>query len=145
VLGKEWAMKFLVCWSLLIQAGFLLSGLNVAPVEAQNTKQLPPPNCKDPQTTRDMIECGERAYSSASKKQSIVLKQLQQKLNSNQQKRLVISHQIWLKHRDAFCAFEAGMYEGGTLEPTTRINCYARMTNERIKDLNLWLQELNRR
>lgn len=138
-------MKLLWRWKLLMLTGFLLLGVNFAPCGAQTKKQLPPPNCKDPQTTRDMIECGERAYKEASKKLASVHKQLQEKLSSNQKKRLVASHQNWLKHRDTFCAFEAGMYEGGTLEPTTRINCYARMTNERTKDLNTWLIELNRR
>ncbi|BAZ14358.1 hypothetical protein NIES4071_62010 [Calothrix sp. NIES-4071] len=137
-------MKLLWRWNLLIITGFLL-GVNFAPSGAQTKKQLPPPNCKDPQTTRDMIECGQRNYKEASQKLSSMNKQLQNKLSTSQRKRLVASHQNWLKHRDTFCAFEAGMYEGGTLEPTTRINCYARMTNERTQELNTWLIELNRR
>ncbi|MBF2064152.1 MAG: DUF1311 domain-containing protein [Calothrix sp. C42_A2020_038] len=138
-------MKLPDCRSLLFQVGLLLLGVGIAPIWAQNISQLPPPNCTDPQTTRDMIECGERTYKQASKKLSLVYKQLQEKMNPNQKKRLAASHQTWLKYRDTFCAFETGMYEGGTLEPLTRINCYARMTNERTKDLNTWLQEVNRR
>ncbi|BDA68734.1 hypothetical protein RIVM261_018390 [Rivularia sp. IAM M-261] len=138
-------MELLLRWNILIITGFLLSVVPTAPVGAQTQKQLPPPNCKDPQTTRDMIECGERTYKEASKKLSSINKQLLDKVSVSQRKRLVASHQNWLKHRDTFCAFEAGMYEGGTLEPTTRINCYARMTNERSQELNTWLIELNRR
>jgi uncharacterized protein YecT (DUF1311 family) len=138
-------MRLLLRWKLLIIAGFLFLGVNFAPSGAQTRKQLPPPNCKDPQTTRDMIECGERTYKEASKKLGSMNKQLQEKLNPTQKKRLIASHQDWLKHRDTFCAFEAGMYEGGTLEPVTRFNCYARMTNERTQELNTWLIELNRR
>lgn len=106
---------------------------------------LPPPNCKDPQTNRDMIECGSSAFKQADKKLNQLYKTLQARMGEKQKKRLANSQQNWVKFRDSACAFEAGMYESGSLEPPTRINCYARMTAQRVRDLDTWLQELKNR
>jgi uncharacterized protein YecT (DUF1311 family) len=115
-----------------------------------NTKKisqqtLPPPNCKNPQTNRDMIECGSSAFKEADKKLSQLYKTLQARMGEKQKKRLASSQQNWVKYRDTACAFEAGMYESGSLEPPMRINCYARMTTQRVRDLDTWLRELNNR
>ncbi len=120
-------------------------GLRIAPGLASKSQQLPPPNCKDPQTNRDMIECGDRTFKEADKKLNQLYKTLQARMGEKQKKRLASSQQSWVKFRDTACAFEAGMYESGSLEPSTRINCYARMTTQRVRDLDTWLQELNRR
>jgi uncharacterized protein YecT (DUF1311 family) len=142
-------MKLHLQVTLLLLTGLLL-GSNITPSLAQNSSQKisqtpPPPNCKDPQTTRDMIECGRRAYREADKKLIGVYKQLQTKLGGTQKKRLILSQENWAKYRDTSCAFEGGMYEGGSLEPPTRINCYTKVTKQRLRDLDVWLQELNRR
>jgi uncharacterized protein YecT (DUF1311 family) len=108
-------------------------------------RPLPPPNCKDPQTNRDMIECGSKAFKEADQKVNQLYKTLQARMGEKQKKRLASSQQNWVKFRDSACAFEAGMYESGSLEPPTRINCYARMATQRVRDLDTWLQELNRR
>jgi uncharacterized protein YecT (DUF1311 family) len=125
----------------------LLLGIAATPNLASKISQqpLPPPNCKDPQTNRDMIECGDRAFKEADKKLSQLYKTLQARMGEKQKKRLASSQQNWVKYRDTACAFEAGMYESGSLEPPTRISCYARMTTQRVRDLDTWLQELNRR
>ncbi|BAZ39350.1 hypothetical protein NIES4101_53020 [Calothrix sp. NIES-4101] len=143
-------MKLYLQISLLLLNGLLIWGTNTTPNLAQNTPKpvpqtLPPPNCKDPQTTRDTIECGRIAYREADKKLLSVYKQLQAKLGGTQKKRLITSHENWMKYRDSACAFESKMYEGGSLEPPTRISCYARVTTQRLRDLDVWLQELNRR
>jgi uncharacterized protein YecT (DUF1311 family) len=113
--------------------------------EKISQQPLPPPNCKDPQTNRDMIECGSSAFKEADKKLNQLYKTLQSKMGDKQRKRLGSSQQNWVKFRESACAFEAGMYESGSLEPPTRINCYARMTTQRARDLDTWLQELNSR
>jgi uncharacterized protein YecT (DUF1311 family) len=146
-------MKLHLQITLILLTGLLL-GTNITPGLAQPIRQnypekisqtLPPPNCKNPQTTRDMIECGRSAYREADKKLIAVYKQLQTKLGGTQKKRLIVSQENWNKYRDTSCGFEGGMYEGGSLEPPTRINCYARVTNQRLIDLDVWLQQLNRR
>jgi uncharacterized protein YecT (DUF1311 family) len=120
---------------------------STAPNNAGHISQqtLPPPNCKDPQTNRDMIECGSKAFKEADKKLNQVYKTLQARMGEKQKKRLASSQQNWVKFRDSACAFEAGMYESGSLEPPTRISCYGRMTTQRVRDLDTWLQELNSR
>ncbi|PAX59703.1 lysozyme inhibitor LprI family protein [Brunnivagina elsteri] len=140
-------MKLHLQVTLLLLTGLLL-GTNITPGLAYPQKisqTLPPPNCKNPQTTRDTIECGRSAYREANKKLINVYKQLQSKLGGTQKKRLIVSQESWVKYRDTSCAFEGGMYEGGSLEPPTRINCYAKVTNQRLIDLDVWLQQLNRR
>lgn len=89
-------MKLHLQVTLLLLTGLLL-GANITPSLAQKitknypnkiSQTLPPPNCKDPQTTRDMIECGRSAYREADKKLISVYKQMQTKLSLAQKKRL---------------------------------------------------------
>ena len=50
------------------------------------------------------------------------------------------SQRAWLQFRDRQCVIEGGEFAGGSLQPTTRAGCLARLTNERIVQLRnlLW-------
>ncbi|NWF59088.1 MAG: DUF1311 domain-containing protein [Fischerella sp.] len=128
-------------------AVLLVLGITNAPSFAGHSSQqiTQNVNCQAPQTTQEMLICGDRAYKAADKKLNQVYQALQPKLNANQKKRLTNAQLAWIKFRDAACAFEGGIYAGGSLESPTRINCLARITEQRTKDLNLLLQQLNRR
>jgi uncharacterized protein YecT (DUF1311 family) len=146
-LVHEGSLATLVGTGQLLQSSVTVTTAKSTAYDTKKISQqpLPPPNCKDPQTNRDMIECGSSAFKEADKKLNQLYKTLQARMGEKQKKRLANSQQNWVKFRDSACAFEAGMYESGSLEPPTRINCYARMTTQRVKDLNTWLQELNNR
>jgi len=125
--------------SLLLTAGFLL------PSKASNTSlQLAQqPNCKNPQTTVEMNVCSSQEFEAADKKLNQVYKQLQPKLNSKQKQRLIVAQRSWLKFRDESCNYEMGQFEGGSLAASTYGYCRARVTQERIKDLEGYLKQAN--
>ena len=45
------------------------------------------------------------------------------------------AQRLWLPFRDAACAAEAAIYEGGSLQPMVRSDCLARVTSARAQDL----------
>ncbi|MEG4529430.1 lysozyme inhibitor LprI family protein [Microcoleus sp. D2_18a_D3] len=138
-------MKKITIWvklaasSLLLTAGFLL------PSKANNTSlQLAQqPNCKSPQTTQEQNACSSQEFKAADRKLNQLYQQLQPKLNSKQKQRLIVSQRSWLKFRDESCNYEMGQFEGGTLAASTYGYCRARVTQERVKDLERYLQQAN--
>lgn len=124
---------------LLLTAGFLLPG------QASNTslKLAQQPNCKSPQTTLDQNVCSTQEFQAADKKLNQLYQQLQPKLNSKQKQRLTVAQRSWLKFRDESCDYEAGVFEGGTLAHPTYGYCKARLTQERIKDLQRYLEQVS--
>lgn len=122
---------------LLLTAGFLL------PSKASNTSSqlAQQPNCKSPQTTLDMNLCSSQEFQAADRKLNQVYQQLQPKLNSKQKQRLIVAQRSWLKFRDETCDYEMGQFEGGTLAASTYGYCRARVTKERVKDLERYLEQ----
>lgn len=49
---------------------------------------------------------------------------------------LLEAQRAWLPFRDAACAAEAAVFEGGTLAPFLRATCLTRLTERRTKDLS---------
>ncbi len=123
--------------SLLLAAGFLLpsKASNNSPQLAQQ------PNCKNPQTTLDMNMCSSQEFQAADKKLNQVYQQLQPKINSKQKQRLIVAQRSWLKFRDETCDYEMGQFEGGSLAASTYGYCRARVTKERVKDLERYLEQ----
>jgi len=54
---------------------------------------------------------------------------------------LTVAQRSWLKFRDESCDYEKGQFEGGTLAASTYGYCRSRVTQERIKDLERYLQQ----
>lgn len=123
--------------SLLLAAGFLL------PSQASNNRVqiAQQPNCKSPQTTLDMNVCSTQEFKAADTKLNQLYQQLQAKINSKQKQRLTGAQLTWVKFRDENCNYEAGKFEGGTLAAPTYVYCKARVTQERVKDLEGYLKE----
>ncbi|MEG4395522.1 lysozyme inhibitor LprI family protein [Microcoleus sp. BROC3] len=122
---------------LLLTAGFLLPS-KASNIPMQVAQQ---PNCKSPQTTLDMNVCSSQEFQAADRKLNQVYQQLLQKLNSKQKQRLTVAQRSWLKFRDESCNYEMGQFEGGTLAASTYGYCRARVTQERIKDLEGYLKQ----
>ncbi|MEA5596410.1 lysozyme inhibitor LprI family protein [Rivularia sp. UHCC 0363] len=102
-------------------------------------------NCKNPQTTSQMRICAGRSYETADQKLNQVYRQLKPKLRASQQKRLVDAQTAWIQFRDKSCAFEAGDAEGGTLEPVLKLSCLTDVTQQRVKDLQRYLEIVTNR
>ena len=122
---------------LLLTAGFLLPS-KASNIPMQVAQQ---PNCKSPQTTLDMNVCSSQEFQAADRKLNQVYQQLLPKLNSKQKQRLTVAQRSWLKFRDESCNYEMGQFEGGTLAASTYGYCRARVTQERIKDLEGYLKQ----
>ncbi len=101
------------------------------------------PNCNSPQTTLDMNACATQEFQAADRKLNQVYQQLQPKLNSKQQQRLTAAQRSWIEFRDESCDYERGQFEGGTLAASTYGYCRARVTQERVKDLEGYLKQVN--
>ncbi|MBE9185810.1 DUF1311 domain-containing protein [Microcoleus sp. LEGE 07076] len=124
---------------LLLSAGFLL------PTKASNIplQIAQQPNCKSPQTTLDMNMCASQEFKAADTKLNQVYQQLRAKLSSKKKQRLTVAQRTWIEFRDKTCDYEAGKFEGGTLAASTYVYCRARVTQQRIKDLEDYLKQAN--
>ncbi len=124
---------------LLLTAGFLLPS-KASNIPVQVAQQ---PNCKNPQTTRDMNVCSSQEFQAADRKLNQVYQQLQAKISSRQKQRLTAAQRTWIAFRDQNCEYAKGQFEGGTLAASTYGYCRARVTQERIKDLEGYLKQAN--
>jgi uncharacterized protein YecT (DUF1311 family) len=124
---------------LLLTAGFLLPS-KASNIPVQVAQQ---PNCKSPQTTRDMNVCSTQEFQAADRKLNQVYQQLQATIRSRQKQRLTAAQATWITFRDQNCDYAKGQFEGGTLAASTYSYCRTRVTQERIKDLEGYLKQAN--
>jgi len=133
---------------LLIIVAIALPLLDVAviPSLAQNSSQpVQQINCDSPQTTAEMNICASREYQAADKKLNTTYQALKSRLNRQQQQRITDAQLAWIKFRDATCAYERGVFQGGTAAGPIGTSCLARITQQRTKDLERYLQDVNNR
>jgi uncharacterized protein YecT (DUF1311 family) len=100
-------------------------------------------NCKDPQDQNSMTQCAALDFEKADR----LLNDLWPKLKSaaeNDDKdtgltettdALLASQRAWLAFRDAECVWQGFEAHGGSLEPMIQYVCQARLTRERIQQL----------
>ena len=132
------SVKF-VASLLLVTAGFLLPS-KASNIPVQVAQQ---PNCKSPQTTVEMNVCSSQEFEAADKKLNQLYQQLQAKISTKQKQRLTVAQRTWIKFRDENCDYAKGQFEGGSLAASTYGYCRARVTQERIKDLEGYLKQAN--
>ena len=124
---------------LLLTAGFLLPS-KASNIPVQVAQQ---PNCKNPQTTLDMNVCSSQEFQAADRRLNQVYQQLQAKISSTQKQRLTAAQRTWIAFRDQNCDYAKGQFEGGSVAASTYGYCRARVTQERIKDLEGFLKQAN--
>ena len=124
---------------LLLTSGFLLPS-KASNIPVQVAQQ---PNCKSPQTTRDMNFCSGQEFQAADRKLNQVYQQLQANISSRQKQRLTAAQATWIAFRDQNCDYAKGQFEGGSVAASTYGYCRARVTQERIKDLEDFLKQAN--
>ena len=100
------------------------------------------PNCKIPQLkTADMTFCATQNFKAADTKLNQLYQQLLPIIKSKQKQRLTVAQRTWIKFRDETCDYSAEHFEGGSLAGAIYISCKARVTEERIKDLEGYLEQ----
>ena len=119
-------------------------GLMALPARADDA-----PNCKDPQDQSSMTQCAGLDFEKADKE----LNALWPKLKSDAEvsdkdtgkheyaDALLASQRDWIAFRDAECTWQGFEAHGGSLEPMLVNVCSARLTRERIKQLQTGASE----
>ena len=51
------------------------------------------------------------------------------------------AQRAWIAYRDAACAAEAALWEGGSAQPMIRSGCLARLTDQRTDDLKAYAEQ----
>ena len=98
--------------------------------------------CKIPQLkTADMTFCATQNFKAADTKLNQLYQQLLPIIKSKQKQRLTVAQRTWIKFRDETCDYSAEHFEGGSLSGAIYISCKARVTEERIKDLEGYLEQ----
>ncbi|MEP6827979.1 MAG: lysozyme inhibitor LprI family protein [Aestuariivirga sp.] len=107
------------------------------------------PNCKDPQDQNTMTQCAGLDFENADK----ALNEIWPKLKSDAQASdegtgnteyadaLLASQRAWIAFRGAECTWQAMEMHGGSGEPMLLNGCEARLTNQRIKQLQTGASE----
>lgn len=106
---------------------------NAAPKLAQAT------NCDRATTTVEAGECASRSFTAADRKLNQLYQQLKPKLDSKQRQRLTQAQLNWIKFRDTTCDYERGEWGNGTGATPAQLSCLARVTQQRIADLQNYL------
>ena len=79
-------------------------------------------------------------YKKADAKMAITYKKVQIETLSDIDKKLLLDAQRkWIIYKEAHCKSAAATYEGGSMKPLVYFNCLTEITNERIKQLNIYL------
>lgn len=141
--------------STLIFLGCLMTGIFLGNILATKMKADPirldddsvwlaqESNCLNPQTTRQMNVCSERELKMADDKLNLLYQQLTKQISYQQKQRLTEAQMAWIDFRDQACEYERGQFEGGTLATSTYNYCLARITQQRITDIENYLQQAN--
>ncbi|MEG4323402.1 MULTISPECIES: lysozyme inhibitor LprI family protein [unclassified Microcoleus] len=123
---------------------FLVAGFLVPSQASNNRVQIAQqPNCKSPQTTVDMNICSSQEFKAADTKLNQLYQQILPKINSKQKQRLIAAQRTWVKFRDETCDYSAGHFEGGTLAAPIYVSCKAKVTQDRVKDFEGYLEQAN--
>lgn len=135
---------------LLCIAGLI--GLGVVSTNTQVTAQNNTPkdnlpinikiDCKDPKTQFDLNFCAAETAKTADRR----LNQTYQKAiakfkGTSQESQLVNAQSVWIKFRDADCAFARDRFKGGTIAPMVYSSCLGRHSQQRTKELENYLTE----
>jgi uncharacterized protein YecT (DUF1311 family) len=97
-----------------------------------NEKDSP---CADVVVTVDLANCLAKARDAADAQLNNAYKQLRGKLDATNGQRLVVTQRLWIQYRDANCAAERGLYEGGTAASPAYLACLEAMTRALTKEL----------
>ena len=100
-------------------------------------------NCVEPQTTTQINYCSQQEFQSADQKLNQIYQKLIKSLSKQQRQRLISAQQAWIKFRDQSCEYEQGQFEGGTLASSTYNYCLARITQQRVADIESYLAQTN--
>jgi len=99
-----------------------------------NEKDSP---CAAVTVTVDLAECLAKARDAADAQLNSIYKQIREKLDAADGRRLVAAQRLWIQYRDANCTAERDLYDGGTAARPAYLACLEAMTRARTKELRI--------
>ena len=92
------------------------------------------------QTQMEMNQQARTNYKKADVKMAIIYKKVQKVTLSDINKKLLLDVQRkWIIYKEAHFKSASASYEGGSIQPFIYYNCLTEITNERTKQLNIYL------
>ncbi len=92
------------------------------------------------QTQMEMNQQASTNFKKADAKMALIYKKVQKETPSDIDKKLLLDAQrTWIKYKEAHCKSASASYKGGSIQPLIYYNCLTEITNERIKQLNIYL------
>lgn len=99
-------------------------------------------DCRNPQTQSVMNLCAAEDAKKADRRLNQTYQKAIAKFKGTpQEKQLVDAQLVWIKFRDADCAFSRDRFQGGSMAPMVYSTCIARMSQQRTKELEGYLTE----
>ena len=111
-------------------------------VAASSTCQVRADDCASSASQTDMNLCEDAALKRADAELNKTYQEILERLKDSQETKqlLVASQRLWVRFRDAECAFTASGVEGGSIYPTILLNCRSTITENRVKELGVYLK-----
>jgi uncharacterized protein YecT (DUF1311 family) len=91
--------------------------------------------CKGEENQTNLNLCAQQNYQKADAELNATWKKLLEHLTYDEIDQLREVQRIWLKFRDAECAFEVAPFDGGSIVPMIQYGCLQRLTEERTRHL----------
>jgi uncharacterized protein YecT (DUF1311 family) len=96
-------------------------------------------DCDNANTTVDMKQCAQIEYDKADKELNDAYKKVMTAVkasgNPKAKDKLVAAQRAWIDFRDKDCAFEASVFEGGTIYGLIYTGCLTTRTQTRTQEL----------
>ena len=107
------------------------------------------PNCKDPQDQSSMTQCAGLDFEKADKELNALWPKMKADAEASDKDTgkteyadaLLASQRAWITFRDAECTWQGFEMHGGSGEPMLVNGCMARLTKQRIKQLQTGASE----
>ena len=94
------------------------------------------------QTQMEMNQEAFTLYKKADTRMTLVYKKVAKSLKDPKQKQTLIQTQRkWIIYKEAHCKAIAALYEGGSIQPLIYYDCLKTITNDRIKNLQNYLEK----
>lgn len=99
-------------------------------------------NCANANDQATMNECTDKAFRASDAELNMLYKQIQGRLKDDPDtaKLLVAAQRAWVGFRDAECEFSSSGVAKGSIYPMTVLQCHDGMTQQRIKDFQIYLK-----
>jgi uncharacterized protein YecT (DUF1311 family) len=130
----------------VVSAGIVATMVLCVPARAQSSAAPQPADTCNTGTTYDMRTCwdrkdGEAAAESLTRFAEVLTAMKRRGLDTTE---IGNAEEAWVAARDETCAFEYGLYVGGTIAPQLGAECSVRMTRSRTARLTAYLAAFQR-